>query len=261
MKQFATLLENLILTRARNQKIAHMVQYFRDAPDPDRGYALAVLTGVMSFNNVKASLLKKIVLENVDPVLFEMSYDYVGDLAETIALIWPDHHDGVLPSLSDLVLELDTQPSAKLPDIIAGHLSVASPSERWAIIKLATGNLRVGVSARLAKTALAEFSGQSLDDIEHIWHGLRSPYVEMFAWLEGRGPLPEIERHKVFHPMMLSNPIDEAKDFSVLKPDEYQAEWKWDGIRVQLVLGEDEKIMFSRTGDNIVQPSLMSSEV
>lgn len=251
MKQFAALLENLILTPARNQKIAHMVQYFREAPDPDRGYALAVLTGVMSFNNVKASLLKNIVLEKVDPVLFGMSYDYVGDLAETIALIWPEQREGTLPSLSDLVLELDTQPSGKLPALIAGHLSVASPSERWAIIKLATGNLRVGVSARLAKTALSEFSGKSLDEIEHIWHGLSSPYVEMFSWLEGRGPVPEIQKHKVFHPMMLSNPVDEDKDFGILNPDEYQAEWKWDGIRVQLVLGADENIMFSRTGDNI----------
>ncbi len=253
MKDFAALLENLVLTPARNQKLAHMVQYFKDAPDPDRGYALAVLTGTMSFKNVKSAFLKNIVLEKVDPVLFAMSYDYVGDLAETIALIWPDHDEGSLPSLSELVLELRDLPAKQLPGLIATYLSRATPSQRWAIIKLATGNLRVGVSERLAKTALASFGKKSLEDIERIWHGLQSPYLDLFAWLEDKGPIPEIHRHKVFHPMMLSNPIDEQKDFAAMKPEDYQAEWKWDGIRVQLVLGEDEKRIFSRTGDDITQ--------
>lgn len=251
MKQFALLLESLVVTPGRNQKLAHIVQYFKDAPDPDRGYALAVLTGAMSFKNVKSAFLKNVVLEKVDPVLFELSYDYVGDLAETIALIWPDKETGDLPSLSGLVLELKDLPAKQLPGLIASYLSRASANERWAIIKLATGNLRVGVSERLAKTALAEFGNKPIDDIERIWHGLESPYLDLFAWLEDRGPVPEIHRHKVFHPMMLSNPIDEAKDFAHMTPEEYQAEWKWDGIRVQLVLGEDEQRIFSRTGEDI----------
>jgi DNA ligase 1 len=251
MREFAALLESLVLTPARNAKLAHMVQYFKDAPDPDRGYALAVLTGTMSFKNVKSAFLKNIVLEKVDPELFALSYDYVGDLAETIALIWPDKEEGALPLLSELVLELKELPAKQLPALVATYLSRASANERWAIIKLATGNLRVGVSERLAKTALAEFGGKSLDDIERIWHGLSSPYLDLFAWLENRGPMPEIHKHKVFHPMMLSNPIDEAKDFANMNPEDYQAEWKWDGIRVQLVLGEDERRVFSRTGDDI----------
>lgn len=251
MKAFAALLEHLILTAARNQKIAHMVQYFRDAPDPDRGYALAVLTGALSFQNIKAGHLKNMVLEKTDPDLFAMSYDYVGDLAETIALLWPEREGGALPSLSGLVLEMETLPKAQLPALIAGHLSRATPAERWAIIKLVTGNLRVGVSARLAKTALAEFSGKTLEEIEHVWHGLQPPYLDLFAWLEGRGPVPAIHHHEVFHPMMLSNPIDEARDFALLDPADFQAEWKWDGIRVQLVMGAQGHLIFSRTGDHI----------
>jgi DNA ligase-1 len=253
VKDFAALLESLVLTPARNAKLAHMVQYFKDAPDPDRGYALAVLTGAMSFKNVKSAFLKNVVLEKVDPELFAMSYDYVGDLAETIALIWPDHAEGELPSLSELVLELRDLPAKQLPALIATYLSRATPNQRWAIIKLATGNLRIGVSERLAKTALAAFGSKDLEDIERIWHGLQEPYLDLFAWLEGKGPIPEIHRHKVFHPMMLSNPIDEAKDFASMKPEDYQAEWKWDGIRVQLVLGDDEKRIFTRTGDDITK--------
>jgi DNA ligase-1 len=258
---FAALLENLVLTPARNAKIAHMVQYFKDTPNPDRGYALAVLTGAMSFKNVKSTFLKNIVLEKVDPTLFGLSYDYVGDLAETIALIWPDREEGDLPTLSELVLELRDLPQKQLPMLVASYLSRATPSQRWAIIKLATGNLRVGVSERLAKTALAEFGNKSLEDIEHIWHGLQSPYLDLFAWLENQGPVPQIHRHKVFHPMMLSNPIDEAKDFTLMQPKDFQAEWKWDGIRVQLVLGEEEKRIFSRTGDDITHsfPDLADS--
>lgn len=261
MKPFAALLENLVLTPARNQKLAHIVQYFKDAPDPDRGYALAVLTNTLSFKNVKSAFLKNIVLEKVDPELFGLSYDYVGDLAETIALIWPDHAEGDLPTLSELVLELKELPAKQLPALVEGYLSRASANERWALIKLATGNLRVGVSERLAKTALSEFGNKSLDDIERIWHGLEAPYLDLFAWLEDRGPMPEIHKHKVFHPMMLSNPIDEAKDFAAMKPEDYQAEWKWDGIRVQLVLGEDERRIYSRTGDDITHsfPDLAGS--
>lgn len=261
MKRFANLLENILLTPSRNHKIAHIVQYFREAPDPDRGYALAVMTGDLSFQNVKAAFLKDIALERIDPVLFAMSYDYVGDLAETIALIWPDHTPDRLPSLSGLIQELETIQKAKLPALIAGHLSAATPTERWAIIKLATGNLRIGVSARLAKTALAQFGNKSLDEIENIWHGLESPYLDLFAWLEDRGPAPEIHRHRTFHPMMLSTPVDEEKDFQTLNPSDFQAEWKWDGIRVQLVLGDDENLMFSRTGDNIAHtfPDLITT--
>ena len=251
MKDFALLLESLLLTPARNAKIDHMVQYFRAAPDPDRGYALAVLTGALDIRNVKSSLLRDIVLKKVDPTLFEMSYDYVGDLAETIALIWPDKTNEELPGLAELIIELDNHKKSELPALIARHLSAGTATERWAIMKLATGNLRVGVSARLAKTALAQFGSKDLQDIEKIWHGIQYPYTDLFAWLEDRGTLPEIQHHTVFHPMMLSNPIDEEKDFNTLDPKDYQAEWKWDGIRIQLVLSADQKRIFSRTGDDV----------
>ena len=94
----------LALTPSRNRKIEALSQYFATTPDPDRGYALAILTGALTFKNVKPAILRDVVLAEVDPHLFALSYDYVGDLGETIALIWP-HHGGIepLPSLSDLV--------------------------------------------------------------------------------------------------------------------------------------------------------------
>jgi DNA ligase-1 len=252
MKRFAQLLELLALTPSRNRKLAALTQYFREVPDPDRGYALAVLTGALSFRNVKPALLKETVLREVDETLFAMSYDYVGDLGETIALIWPHHGEQAdLPSLTELIELFNTTSKSELPKLIAALLTRAGINERWALVKLATGALRIGVSARLAKTALAAMSGKDLQDIEEVWHGLKLPYLDLFAWLDGRAERPDIDHAARFHPLMLSNPIDEDKDLDRLLPEDFAAEWKWDGIRVQLILGTGTASLFSRTGDDI----------
>jgi DNA ligase-1 len=252
MKRFAQLLELLALTPSRNRKLEALVTYFRETPDPDRGFALAILTGALTFKNVKPAVLREVVTREVDPYLFGLSYDYVGDLGETIALIWPHHGaQEELPRLADLVELLETTSKSKLPELIASLLTRAAINERWALVKLTTGALRIGLSARLAKTALAEMSGKPVQEIEEIWHGLAIPYAELFAWLEDRGPRPDIAHEVRFHPMMLSNPIDEAVDLGKLDPANFSAEWKWDGIRVQLVLGNGPASLFSRTGDEI----------
>ncbi|KFL29196.1 ATP-dependent DNA ligase [Devosia riboflavina] len=250
MKRFADLLELLALTPSRTRKIEALKRYFAEVPDPDRGIALAVLTSEMDIRNVKPALLRDTVLAEVDETLFRLSYDYVGDLGETIALIWPHKAEGELPGLSALVDLLNHTSKAELPKVIGGLLSQAAIHERWALVKLATGALRIGVSARLAKTALAEMSGAELQEIEEVWHGLRPPYANLFAWLEGKAGRPDIDNAARFHPLMLSNPIED-KDFEKLDPRDFSAEWKWDGIRVQLVMGKQGVSMFSRTGDEI----------
>jgi DNA ligase-1 len=93
-------------------------------------------------------------------------------------------------------------------------------------------------------------SGVDLQAIEEVWHGLKPPYAELFAWLEGRAERPDIDHTARFHPMMLSNPIEDG-DFAKLDPRDFSAEWKWDGIRVQLVMGKNGVSLFSRTGDDI----------
>ena len=89
MQAFAALLDRLMLTPQRNAKLRLLADYFRATPDPDRGYALAALTGELDIPSVKPAMLRALVVERVDEVLFAYSYDYVGDLAETISLIWP----------------------------------------------------------------------------------------------------------------------------------------------------------------------------
>ncbi|GHA37650.1 ATP-dependent DNA ligase [Devosia pacifica] len=252
MKRFAQLLELLALTPSRNRKLEALVDYFRATPDPDRGLALAVLTGALTFKNVKPALLKETVLREVDPHLFALSYDYVGDLGETIALIWPHHaksHE--LPSLAELIELFNTTSKKDLPDLIASLLTSAEINERWALVKLATGGLRIGLSARLTKTALAQMGGKDVQAVEEVWHGISSPYQELFDWLEDKAEAPQVDPASRFHPLMLSNPVDEAKDLETLDPADFAAEWKWDGIRVQLVMGADGVSLFSRTGDDI----------
>lgn len=251
MKTFAALLEKLILTPSRNRKLETLASYFENTPDPDRGYALAAITRDLKLKNLKGGALKELAREHVDPTLFDLSYDYVGDMAETIALIWPTQRSGKLPRVAEFIELVESTPKTKLPEATASLLDIANPSERWAFIKLVTGGLRIGVSARLAKTALSQYSGKDLADIEKIWHGLEVPYLNLFAWLDGNSERPEIQHAKTFHPMMLAHPIDENKDFQHMHPDEFQAEWKWDGIRVQLVFDDKNQCIFSRTGDNI----------
>ena len=263
MRYFADLLAKLILTSSRNAKIEALVSYFCNTPDPDRGYALAAITRDLTLKNLKPSGLRALVTERVDPELFAMSYDYVGDMAETIALIWPEEprHKSAdaLPGVADFISKVESCPKCDLDKWISTWFDNASAKERWAMIKLATGGLRVGVSARLAKTALARHGGQELEEIEKIWHGLDMPYTSLFAWLDGHGDKPQIKANQTFHPMMLSNPLDSDRDFQRLDPASYDAEWKWDGIRVQLVIdnggsNNGDRVparIFSRSGDDI----------
>lgn len=259
MKAFSELLDALAFQPSRNGKLQLLNVYFAATPDPDRGYALAVLASALDLPTAKPKLIRELVNERVDPELFKLSYDYVGDLAETAALIWPGpgHSDPTAetPRLSEIVDGLNAMRRSETPTRIAGWLDSMGPTERWGLLKLITGGLRVGVSARLAKTALAQLGGVDVSTVEEIWHAVEPPYQEMFAWLEGGADAPDISAAPIFRPLMLANPIEED-DLRTLDPAAHLAEWKWDGIRVQTVAIRDadgalQKRLYSRTGDDI----------
>ncbi|WP_306890768.1 cisplatin damage response ATP-dependent DNA ligase [Ancylobacter amanitiformis] len=332
MNRFAALLDRLAYEPRRNGKIALIADYFRHTPDPERGWALAALTGALTFRNAKAGLIRQLISERTDPVLFALSYDYVGDLSETVALMWPapPRRGGEAPSPNPLpqgeralaappspnplpqkerALEAPPSPNplpmgerafpaarpapspprgegwgegeahsagesgreeedvplsaivhafthmgrAELPAVLAALLDRLDETGRWALLKLITGGLRIGVSARLAKTAVATLGSLAPDDIELVWPGMAPPYESLFAWAEGTGPRPETDDPAPFRPVMLSHPIEDA-DFAALDPAAFRAEWKWDGIRVQAVRGADGRHvtrLYSRTGEDI----------
>jgi DNA ligase-1 len=264
VNRFAELMNRLAYEPARNAKLRLMTDYFRSAGDPERGWALAALTGALTFPHAKAGLIRQLITERTDPVLFELSYDYVGDLSETVALMWPAVRNDAAAAgseeltLTSVVETLATLGKAQLPQQLARWLDRLDENGRWALIKLVTGGLRIGVSARLAKTAVAALGGADAQEIELLWPGLAPPYSVLFAWLEGRGEKPASSDPAPFRPPMLAHALDES-DLATLDPSDFLAEWKWDGIRVQAVAGapqaDDSRVgiarLYSRTGEDI----------
>lgn len=253
MRAFSQLLDGLVYTRSRNGKLTLIADYMASAPDPDRGWALAALTGNLDLKTVKSSAIGEMIRGRTDPVLFEMSRDYVGDLAETVALLWPKRidqppeiDDGAL-TVSAVVDRLTQTSRAAAPQVLGEMMDHLDASGRFALLKLATGGLRVGISARLAKTGFAQAFGLDVDDVEQVWHALAPPYAELFDWAEGRSARPDPEGTPFFRPFMLAHPLEaDSVDLA-----DYAAEWKWDGIRVQIVGTGKETRLYSRAGDDI----------
>jgi DNA ligase 1 len=254
MRAFAELLDRLSFTPSRNAKLRLVRDFMRDQPDPERGWALAALTGALSFHAAKPAMIRAAVEARVDPVLFGWSREFVGDTAETAALIWPARHGANrAPELSEVVDTLHHAGRADVPRLLEQWMDALDPDGRWALLKLMTGELRVGLSARLAKTAVAELGPVDVSEVEELWHGLNPPYADLFAWLEGRSEKPTAAHAARFRPVMLANALDEAVDFAKLDPGHYAAEWKWDGIRVQAVSEGGERRLWSRTGDDVAR--------
>ncbi|HWA91318.1 MAG TPA: cisplatin damage response ATP-dependent DNA ligase [Rhizomicrobium sp.] len=252
MRGFANLLDRLAFTPQRNGKLVLLRDHMRDTPDPERGWALAALTGGLSFDAAKPAFIRKAVEARMDPQLFALSYDYVGDLAETVALVWPAKPGANRePDLSEVVDALRSATRAQVQTLLEGWLDALDADGRWALLKLLTGGLRVGVSARLAKQALAEMGGVEIAEIEEVWHSQHAPFEDLFAWLEKRSEKPTAAAPGRFRPVMLAQAIDEEKDFASYDAADYAAEWKWDGIRVQAVSERGRKRLYSRTGDDI----------
>jgi DNA ligase-1 len=279
MNRFAELLDRLAFEHSRNSKLRLMTEYFRVTPDPERGYALAALTGALSFQHAKPGIIRALIAERVDPVMFGLSYDYVGDLSETVALLWPapdatipsskrggvgDGAQADAPTLSTVVTTMATLGKSELPAQLVRWLDGLDETGRWALLKLVTGSLRIGVSARLAKTAVAALSEAAADEVELVWPALAPPYLELFAWMEG-GEKPSGRDAAPFRPVMLSHALEEP-DLAAFDPAAFVAEWKWDGIRVQAVAdldadGHHTARLYSRTGEDISKsfPDLLES--
>ena len=274
------MLDRLLLTPSRNGKLRLMQDYFTRTPDPDRGWALAAITGELDLRTVKPAALRALVTERMDPELFAMSHDYVGDMAEAISLVWDNElrtagggaalrerpRRNSLPSISEVVETLQSLSKADALAQVEEWLDLLDAPARYALIKLATGGLRIGVSARLAKQALANLDDEvAIEEVEELWHGLHAPYEDLFAWLLGAGPKPAHAAAAPFRPVMLSTAI-ERPELEKYVPSDYVAEWKWDGIRVQ-VTGERDvngalvRRLYSRTGDDIGHafPDLMDA--
>jgi DNA ligase-1 len=257
MKAFAALTERLAFEPGRTAKLRLIEDYLRETPDPDRGYALAALTGTLDFPDAKPAMLRGLIEGRMDPELFRLSYDYVGDLAETIALAWPRRTEAAtLPDLplADVVDTLALTSRRETPQVVERWLDRLDEPERFALLKLMTGGLRIGVSVGLAKQALTRLGAVAQEEIEEVWHGAKPPYTDLFAWIEGRAERPNVAGAPLFRSPMLAQALDEA-ELASLPAADFLAEWKWDGIRVQAVghVGDNlaRRRLYSRTGEDI----------
>ena len=252
MRAFSQLLDSLVYTRSRLAKLKLIGDYLKRTPDPDRGLALAALTGTLDIPHVKGAVIRGLASERMDPLLLRMSHQYVGDLAETVSLLWPSPEgeldDGSV-SIAEAVGRLRAASRSDAPAVLASMLDHLDASGRYALLKLATGELRVGVNARNAKQAFADAFNLDVEAVEEVWHGLKPPFLELFAWGEGRAAQPLAKDVPVFRPFMLAHPLEAAE----LDLAAYAAEWKWDGIRIQIVHAGGETRLYSRTGDDVTR--------
>ena len=249
MIHLTKLLESLTFTYSTNSKIELLVEYLKKRNIEEKGYTIALLTGNLSFKNIKKSTLLNVLKKELDNYLFEQSYDYVGDLAETVALIWPKKNISKKISLHKIILDLRN--SIDVEHTILEYLNNLTSQERWAFIKLILGGLRVGFSSNLVKKSLAIYGNKKINEIENIWNGISPPYQSLFLWLEDKGNYPSIEISKTFSSFMLASSFDTKQIINIKETDEYFFEYKWDGIRVQIVAYEGKTIVYSRSGENI----------
>ncbi|MEM0912754.1 MAG: cisplatin damage response ATP-dependent DNA ligase [Pseudomonadota bacterium] len=260
MRSFATLVDKLYFTNSNLVKTKLIKSFLQDTPDPDRGWAISAIAGTLDFQFFKRKMIKDLATERIDPVLFEMSYDYVGEMSETVSHLWCELEDDPpplpqIPSLSDIINTFKSGNQKQNAGFLTQLLNKMDATQRWALLKLGTKGLRIGVSARFLKKALAEYGKENnpdvtLEAIERLWHAVEPPYTDMFNWLDGKGTLPDVSDRVVFQPVMLAHPADD-KVLESITPDKYRAEWKFDGIRIQLAVSKGGKALYSRTGDDI----------
>jgi DNA ligase-1 len=249
VKGFAALIDRLIYTRSRNSKLALIADYLKRTPDPDRGWAIAALTESLDFPAVKAAMVRALLAGRVDAELFRLSRHFVGDTAETAALLWPEPAGMARDDfpVSHAVAALTAATRSDAPAILAGLLDRLDADGRYALLKLALGGMRVGVSARLAKQAFAQAFDVDVDAVEELWHAIPPPYTSLFDWGEGRAARPDLADTPFFRPFMLAHPLEDGQ----VDLADYAAEWKWDGIRVQIVQAGDQTRIYSRGGEEI----------
>jgi len=232
MIAFAALLERLVFATATDTRLTLLRHFFATSDAEQRGLALGVLTGAVRVPTLRPAALRGLAAERADPVLLRYAHEFVGDLTETIALMWPAARaNAPPPSLREVV---DT-PRDALPAELPGWLDRCEPSVRLALLKLLTGGGRPIVSGPLARAALAAAGGVAVTEVEAVWHGQKPPYAALFAWLDGAAPAPA---PGAFRPFMLAGSGGAA---------DWVAEPLWAGERVLIADGR----VFSREAEDI----------
>jgi DNA ligase 1 len=249
VKQFARLYSAIDETNATNEKVAALVAYFRSAPAADAAWAVHFLSGRRPKRLVGSRKLAVWASEEagLPEWLFEESYHAVGDLAETITLILPETGaSSDLPLahwIDERLLRLRGEDDDAQREVMVRSWRELDRRERFVWNKLITGNFRVGASQRLVIRALAEVSGVDEGVIAHRLMGAWEPTAEFFQRLMA----PDTSDADVSrpYPFFLAHPL-EGDPAGLGEVGEWVAEWKWDGIRAQLIRRRGKTFLWSR---------------
>ena len=254
MRRFTRLFDALDATNRTSEKVAALRAYFTDAPDADAAWALWFLSGRRPKRAVQTKLLRAWVAEETGLPLWlvEASYAEVGDLAETLALLLPDEGDGAEVPLYEVaeerVVALSGLDEEEKREVVVDTWRRFSARERLVWHKLITGSFRVGAGRTLVTRAVAEATGLPRAVVAHRITGTWTPTAEF--WRSVTAPEGEGDDRARPYPFLLAHPL-EAEPESLGDLGDWQAEWKWDGIRVQLLARGSDPILWSR-GEELI---------
>jgi len=253
MKQFAQLIEELDNTNSTNKKVAALAEYFRTAPPDDKLWAIALLSGKRPSRPVNATQIRQFAseLSGIPLWLFEESYHVVGDLAETIALTINPTRSGSDKTLGDYlneIVELKDQTEEAKRDYLHQHWQSQNYFERFVFTKLLTGGFRIGISQKLMTRALSAATHMDEDILAYRIMGNWQPARTTFDQLILEEDSSENAARP--YPFYLAYALEDKPD-GLGKPEAWRYEYKWDGIRAQMIFRKNEIFLWSR-GEELV---------
>lgn len=253
MRHFADLINALETTNKTNAKIDAIIDYLERAPDEDKVWFIALFTGKRPKRNVNTNYMKEWALEitGLPLWLFQESYSSVGDLGETISLILPPPQEKIERSLSQWmmdIVDLKDKSEAEKKEFVLHSWNGLDYTERLIFNKLIGGSFRIGVSDKTLINALTKFSGQESSTLMHSLMGKWLPDETSFKELIAAENInPDNSKP---YPFCLAYPLEKETE-ALGKPDEWLVEYKWDGIRGQIIRRNDEVFIWSR-GEELV---------
>lgn len=254
MRRFAELINELTSTTKTNDKRDALVRYLGDAPDEDNVWLIALFTGRRPRRVVKTTLMKEWCMEisDIPQWLFDESYQTVGDLGEAISLMLPDaeqeHTDISLNELMHRLQQLQNADDEEKKAFVTDYWQRLSRMECFVFNKLITGGFRIGVSQNIVIQALARHADKEIQEIAHMISGNWEPFTTTYEELIENSDIATDSSKP--YPFFLAYPVEGGVE-SLGEPNEWQAEWKWDGIRGQLIRREGSVYLWSR-GEELI---------
>lgn len=254
MQRFTQLFDELDGTTRTNEKVAALVSYFAEAPPADAAWALYFLTGRTLRRVISTRLLREFIAEYASLPLWlvEESYDAVGDLAEALALLAPDVTTNVAPPLHEVVAQRVAPLRGMTPEqqrqLVLETWRLFDTKQRLVWHKLITGEFRIGVAQTLVVRALAQVAGLPAPIMAHRLMGAWEPTVADYLRLTGDAESNPAASPGQPYPFYLAYPLESPLE-SLGTIEDWQIEWKWDGIRAQLLRRAGQTLIWSRGED------------